>query len=53
MYYLAKLAQASGLTVILVGYALSFPDLMSRKVLLLGIILFAFGWIIDRFLLRN
>lgn len=53
MYYLAKLAQASGLTVISVGYVLSFPNLMSRKLLLLGIVIFVFGWVIERFLLKG
>ena len=53
MYYLAKFAQASGLTVISIGYVLSFPHLMSRRLLSLGIMLFVFGWIIERFLLKH
>ncbi len=53
MYYLAKIVQASGLTVVVIGYLVSFPNLMSRKALLIGIVLFAFGWIIEKFLLKK
>ena len=53
MYYLAKVIQASGLTVIIAGYIAAFPELMSRKILTLGIVLFAFGWIVERFLLKH
>ena len=53
MYYLAKISQASGLTVISVGFIKSFPNLLDRKLLMIGILLFAFGWIIQTFLLKN
>ncbi len=53
MYYLAKIAQATGLTIILLGYVSSLPGLMSRKVLMTGIIVFFFGWMIQKILLKN
>ena len=53
MYYLAKLAQAAGLTIILIGFLRKFPHLMNPRILLVGIALFLFGWIIDQFLLKK
>jgi len=52
MYYLAKIAQATGLTVITLGFLRNFPNLMSHKLLVTGILMFVFGWIIHRFLLK-
>ena len=53
MYYIAKLAQASGLTVILIGFIKNFPHLMSHQTLMIGVIVFLFGWIIDAYLLKH
>jgi len=53
MYYFGKFIQAAGLTIILFDYVRTFPELMSRKVLLIGILLFVFGWIINKFLLKQ
>ena len=53
MYYLAKIAQAAGLTVLLMGFLKNFPNLMSHNMLMLGVLLFAFGWIIENFLLKR
>ena len=52
MYYIAKIAQAAGLAVTGIGFLLNFPHLMSHKVFLVGILLFGFGWVIQRFCLR-
>ena len=53
MYYLAKIAQATGLTLIAFGFLASFPRLMSHKLFLMGIVVFVFGWIIQKFLLKR
>lgn len=53
MYYIAKIAQAAGLTIILIGFLKDFPRLMNPKVLLVGAIIFVFGWIIQQFMLKR
>lgn len=53
MYYLAKIFQAAGLTVLLIGFMANFPRLMSRMTLVLGLVLFGFGWIIQRYVVRG
>ncbi len=53
MYGIAKLAQAAGLGIIAFDFVRSFPDVMNRKILGVGILVFAFGWTIQRFLLKN
>ena len=52
MYFVGKLAQAAGLTIILIDFIRKFPNLMSPKVLGVGVLLFIFGWIINKFLLK-
>ena len=52
MYYLAKIAQACGLVVILAGFLARFPNLMNTKILAMGLMIFLFGWIVQRFLLK-
>ena len=53
MYYLAKIFQATGLTVILIGFLVNFPSLMSHASLLLGLCLFVLGWLIQQFMARR
>jgi len=53
MYYLAKIAEATGLTIVLVAFVSKFPDLMSHQVLMLGILIFIFGILIENFLLNR
>ena len=53
MYYIGKLAQAAGLTIILIGFIQRFPNLMDYKTLLLGVAIFLFGWIINKFFLQK
>ncbi len=53
MYYFAKIAQASGLTIVLIGYLTAFPELMNRKLLTMGLIVFGFGWLMERYLLKK
>ena len=53
MYHIAKIAQAAGLTIIGVDFIRSFPAVMNRKILSTGIILFLFGWIIERYMLKG
>jgi hypothetical protein len=53
MYYLAKLLQATALTIILIDFLRYFPNVMSRQVLGICIGLFAAGWLIERILQRR
>jgi len=53
MYYVIKFIQAAGLTLILFAFIKSFPELMDRKILVSGIVVFTFGWILERILLRK
>ncbi len=53
MYYLAKAFQAAGLGIITIDFIRHFPQVMNRQLLTVGILLFAIGWIIQRFLLKS
>ncbi len=53
MYYLAKMLQIGGMTIILIDFLRHFPELMSRLVLCIGVGLFVTGWAINKFLLRQ
>ena len=53
MYYLAKTFQAAGLAIITIDFFRNFPQVLNRKVLTLGILLFGIGWIIQKFLLKS
>ncbi len=53
MYYLAKLIQATGLTIIAFDFLKNFPQLMSMKILGMGIMLFTSGWLIQKFQIRH
>jgi len=53
MYYLAKLAQASGLAIVAFGFLISFPNLMKPKILLIGVSVFLFGLVIQKFMLSK
>jgi len=53
MYYIAKTAQAAGLTVIAIDFVRHFPEYANRNILILGAFLFCFGWIIERYLLKR
>ena len=53
MYYLAKIAEITGIVVVAIDFLRHFPEVMNMKVLGAGIILFAFGWIIEKFLLKS
>ncbi|MBI5150313.1 MAG: hypothetical protein HZA28_06050 [Candidatus Omnitrophica bacterium] len=53
LYYLAKIAQATGLAVILVGFIGHFPALMNMRMFWTGTAVFFFGWIIQRFALKS
>ena len=53
MYYVGKLIQGLGLTIILFDYLRTFPELMSRMILVIGVAMFTFGWVLNRFLLKK
>lgn len=49
MYYLAKLLQAAGLTIVLIDFIRRFPNLMSMQILGAGVAVFVLGWFVERF----
>lgn len=53
MYYFAKITQATGLALIGINFVINFPKLMNTKILSIGIMVFAFGWIIQHLLLKK
>ncbi len=48
MRFMAKLAQATGLTLILIDFVRKFPDLMSPKMLGIGVLIFGTGWLMQK-----
>ncbi len=48
MYFMAKLTQATGMTVIMIDFVRKFPDLMSPKILGIGALLFGLGWAMQK-----
>jgi len=53
MYYLLKLIQAVGLTLIMIGFFKNFPEIMDMKMLTVGIGIFTFGWILQKKMLKR
>jgi len=53
MYYIAKLVQAAGLTIVVIDFIRHFPELMNFRIMGVGVMLFLFGWIIQRYLLKK
>lgn len=53
MYYIAKIAQAAGLTVILISFLKDFPKLMNPKIFGIGVLVFVSGWIVQHFMLKR
>tara|TARA_B100001123_G_C15344894_1_gene1036553 strand:+ start:986 stop:1144 length:159 start_codon:yes stop_codon:yes gene_type:complete len=52
MYYLSKCLELTGLCVIGSGMINNFPKLMNPKWLLVGGIVFAMGWVIEKYILK-
>lgn len=53
IYYIGKIFQAAGLTLLLISFLRKFPHLMSYRELFIGIVLFAVGWVINQFMLQK
>jgi len=53
MFYLLKLIQAAGLTLIVIGFFKNFPKIMDMKMLTVGIGIFTFGWILQKTTLKR
>ena len=51
MFYAAKGLELLGMTIIGVGLIIKFPALMNPRFLLTGIICFAAGWVIEKYVL--
>ena len=52
MYWLAKIFQAAGLTILGVGFLNAFPHLVSHNIFLVAIAFFTAGWLIQQFFLK-
>ena len=48
MLFMAKLAQATGMAVVMIDFVRKFPDLMSPKILLVGVLFFGIGWLMQK-----
>lgn len=53
MFFVAKALQACGMGIILIDFVRKFPNLMSHKVLMIGLLIFIAGWIAEKFLLKK
>ena len=52
LYYLAKLLQATGLTIMAMGFITHFPHLMDHNLFWLSVGFFTCGWSIQKFLIH-
>jgi hypothetical protein len=52
MTTLAKLLQAMGIAVIAIGFISNFPELINGKSAIAGLLLFAMGWMVERYLAK-
>ena len=53
MFYVAKFLQFLGLLICAGNFLIAFPHKMNYQSFFLSIFLFVFGWIIERFMLRQ
>ncbi len=53
MYWVAKIFQAAGLGTMGIGFIRAYPNMMQRDLLLVSVLFFAVGWIIQAWMLRK
>ncbi|MDO8674806.1 MAG: hypothetical protein Q7K71_01655 [Candidatus Omnitrophota bacterium] len=53
MYWAAKIFQAAGLAIMILGFIGHFPKTMPLNILLLSIVFFAIGWVIQVIVLKK
>ena len=53
MFFLAKVLQFFGISIILFEVSIAFPKLMNPDIFFFSIILFLFGWILEKYGLRS
>ena len=53
MYYIIKLIQAVGLTIIFIDFLREFPEIMNMRLFGVGIGAFVLGWILEKIFLRK
>ena len=53
MYWVAKIFQAAGLALMILGFIRHFPNMMPPNVLLTSIVFFAVGWVIQVMVLKK
>ena len=52
LFYLSKVVQASGLLAIAIGFVTKFPQVMDVKLWGVGLLIFIFGWGLERYFLK-
>ena len=52
LFYLSKVVQASGLLAIAIGFVTKFPQVMDVKLWRVGLLIFIFGWGLERYFLK-
>ena len=53
MFYIAKILELTGLTIIALGVIISFPNLMNPRLFLLAFCFFIMGILIEKFSLEE
>lgn len=53
MYWIAKIFQASALTVMAWGFIKNYPHLMPYNIILVSGVLFIAGWVVQTYMLRS
>jgi len=53
MYYVARISQAIGLAIMMIGFITTFPELINSRYLVVGLLLFLIGWLIQRYMLQE
>jgi hypothetical protein len=53
MYYVGKILQAGGLTILCIGYMIRFPKLVDYKTFGISLLLFVTGWVITQYLVKR
>ena len=52
LFYLSKVVLASGLLAIAIGFVTKFPQVMDVKLWGVGLLIFIFGWGLERYFLK-
>jgi len=53
MFYISKVLQLIGISIIGIGFISQFPNLLDYNLLGIGMLFFIMGWIVQKFGLTN